>query len=185
MTSLSQYLSSGKHGQTEIINTHLEQFLRLFWDITRADGADCLQLAEFAANNNVFTTTGMSPFFGNLGQHSRLSFSSPCRIQVGALASKRKINQARKFFVTKMEEITNLLYTNMLSTQASQEHQANANRSRYTESAILVFLDSRNINSARPMERLDNKFLGPFPVSKVFNSHAYQLDLPVELEKLH
>jgi hypothetical protein len=35
------------------------------------------------------------------------------------------------------------------------------------------------------MKKLDHKFIGPFKVSKVVNSHAYQIKLPFEHELMH
>ena len=119
-------------GQTEIMNTHLEQCVGFFCYFTQADWANWLPLAEFFANNTVSTTTGMSPFFANSGQNPRLSFGYTRKIQVGAPASKRKMYQAGNLFVTNIEEITNLTSTNMLNAQAPQKHQASANRSSTT-----------------------------------------------------
>jgi hypothetical protein len=35
------------------------------------------------------------------------------------------------------------------------------------------------------MKKLDHKFIGPFTVSKVINSHAYRIDLPFEHDLIH
>ena len=54
-------------GQTERINSGIEQYLRAFMNYHQDDWVDWLPLAEFAANNAVSETTGVSPFFANYG----------------------------------------------------------------------------------------------------------------------
>ena len=47
-----------------------------------------------------------------------------------------------------------------------------------------VWLDASNINTGRPMKKLDHKRLGPFAVTKVLNNNAYELALPKSM-KIH
>ena len=67
-------------GQTERINSGVEQYLRAFMNYHQDDWVDWLPLAEFAANNAVSETTGVSPFFANYGFNPRLGVepSAPC-----------------------------------------------------------------------------------------------------------
>jgi hypothetical protein len=90
-------------------------------------------------------------------------------------------------FASKMQEITELLRTNLLSAQASQEQFANANRSPAPgyRTGDIVLLSTRNIDSARPIPKLDHKFIGPFRIEHVLNPHTYQLEMPYELDLIH
>jgi hypothetical protein len=90
-------------------------------------------------------------------------------------------------FASKMQEITDLLHTNMLSAQAAQEGFANASRSPAPAYRVgdMVLLSSRNINSARPTKKFDQKYLGPFRVEEVVNPVSYRLKLPHELQLIH
>src|SRR6266436_3563389 len=56
----------------EWINQVLEQYLRAYTNYQQDNWAPLLPLAEFAYNNTMSTTTGISPFFVNKGYHPRL-----------------------------------------------------------------------------------------------------------------
>jgi len=48
----------------------------------------------------------------------------------------------------------------------------------------LVMLDRRNVQTKRPMNKLDHKKMGPFKVLKTVGRRAYQLELPSQM-KIH
>jgi hypothetical protein len=48
-----------------------------------------------------------------------------------------------------------------------------------------VWLSSWNISTTRPCPKLDNQWLGPFPISRVVSSVAYELTLPPSLKGVH
>lgn len=144
-------------------------------------------MAEFAARNVVNDSTGMSPFFANSGYHPRISFGPPRAIPRAASKDIKEHNKDGNEFALKMQEITDLLRTNLLSAHASQEQFANANRSPAPAYRVgdMVLLSTRNINSARPIPKLDHKFIGPFRIERVLNPHSYRLKLPHELDLIH
>ena len=187
---ISNDLSTSFHpetdGQTENANAVLEQYLRHYVDYTQEDWEDWLPLAEYAANNAVSSSTGVSPFFANKGFHPKMSFGPPRPISSSASTYLREQNSQANDFVQKMEEILDILRTNLRAAQAKYEASANANRSAAPAYRVgdQVFLDSRNITTDRPMKKLDNKWLGPFQIVKAW-SHHYELDLPFEMQKLH
>jgi hypothetical protein len=47
-----------------------------------------------------------------------------------------------------------------------------------------VWLDASNINTGRPMKKLDHKRLGPYAITKVLSNNAYELKLPKSM-KIH
>ena len=55
----------------------MHEYLRGFVSFTKDDWVDWLPLAEFATNNQVNETTGMSPFFANYGFNPRLGIEPP------------------------------------------------------------------------------------------------------------
>ncbi|CAJ2511913.1 Uu.00g075380.m01.CDS01 [Anthostomella pinea] len=65
------------NGQTEIMNSVLEQYLRIYISLDQDDWVDHLPLAEFALNNSVSSTTKFSPFFANYGWNPRLGIEPP------------------------------------------------------------------------------------------------------------
>ncbi|KAM4061475.1 chromatin organization modifier domain-containing protein [Hirsutella rhossiliensis] len=116
-----------------------------------------------------------------------MSFGPPRAIPLAASKDLAERCNEGNEFVAKMQEITDLLRTNLLSAQASQEQFANANRSPAPAYRVgdMVLLSTRNIDSARPIPKLDHKFIGPFRIERVLNPHSYQLKLPHELDSIH
>jgi len=184
--SLSTAYHPETDGQTENANSFLEQYLRQYISFAQDDWDEWLPLAEFAARNAINDSTGMSPFFANTGYHPRMSFGPP-RATTRAVPKDLKGCNNGNDFAAKMQEITELLQTNLLSAQASQEHFANANRAPAPAYRVgdMVLLSTRNIDSARPIPKLDQKFIGPFRVERIINPHSYQLKLPHELALIH
>ena len=65
------HFTSGYHpegdGQTEHTNQTLEQYLHVYCNYQQDNWSELLPLAEFAYNNALSATTGVSPFFANKG----------------------------------------------------------------------------------------------------------------------
>ena len=59
-------------GQTEILNSILEQYLRAYVNFLQNDWASWLLSAEFVINNHVFETTQCTPFLINSKQHFKM-----------------------------------------------------------------------------------------------------------------
>jgi hypothetical protein len=174
-------------GQTENANSFMSQYLRQYINFAQDDWDEWLPLAEFAARNVANSSTGMSPFFANAGYHPRMSFGPP-RPTIATMSKELKArNKEGTDFATKMQEITDLLRTNMLSAQDSQKRFADLNREPAPAYRVgdMVLLSTRNIDSARPTKKFDQKYLGPFRVEEVVNSSSYRLNLPFELELIH
>jgi transposase InsO family protein len=62
-------------GQTERMNTGMEQYLRVFVNHQHDDWVQWLPLAEFAANNGVSESPKCTPFFAVQGVDPRMSFA--------------------------------------------------------------------------------------------------------------
>lgn len=160
-------------GQTERMNAIMEQYLRAYVNYQQDDWAQYLPLAEFAANNHVSETTTVSPFFANYGFDPRCSFELDIRQDNPEEIEAQQTAEA-------LADIHDVVRSEMRFAQA--RHQANADRNRVPAPAFQpgdrVWLNARNIRTQRPSRKLDNKRLGPFTVSRVIGSHAYELKLP-------
>ena len=75
---IEPHLSTAFHpqtdGQTERVNTVVEQHQRAYVTYLQDDCVDYLFQVEFAGNNQVSDTTSLSPFFANLGYHPHYDF---------------------------------------------------------------------------------------------------------------
>jgi hypothetical protein len=67
-------------GQTEQTNAIMEQYLRAYVNYQQDDWVQFLPMAEFATNNHVSETTGISPFFANYRLNPKIDFKPDIRV---------------------------------------------------------------------------------------------------------
>ena len=160
-------------GQTERLNAILEQYLRSYVTYLQDDWADWLALAEFATNNHVSSTTGISPFFAVYGTNPRLDFGPP-------EPTPDRPSADAESFASRMEHIHAHLRAEMSFAQETYAEAANVHRSPAPsyKPGDFVWVNSKNIRTLRPRKKLDWKYLGPFKVLESVGTHAYRLDLP-------
>ena len=191
MLRIDAKLSTAYHpqtdGQTERPNAIMEHYLRAFVNYMQNDWAKWIPGAEFAANNAPSATTLASPFLANSGQNPRLGFEPPEPLPTDMTAESRRRLIDIENFTKKMEDLTTHLREEMLIAQAIYE--SNANRSRRPCPRYLVgdqvWLNAKNLNTARPAVKLDDHNIGPFPVKRVFsNPLVIELELPTSM-KVH
>ena len=48
-----------------------------------------------------------------------------------------------------------------------------------------VWLDAVNIKTTRPVKKLDDRWFGPFPITKTISRNAYRLRLPTAFKGIH
>ncbi|SLM35319.1 hypothetical protein LPUS_04534 [Lasallia pustulata] len=86
-----------------------------------------------------------------------------------------------------MHDIIGVLQENLTAAQARYEAQANRKRDAAPAYRVgdKVFFSMKNIATDRPSKKFDQQYLGEYTITKVVNSHAYQLDLPPEYKSLH
>ena len=163
-------------GQTERVNRILEQYLRIYTNYQQDDWCELLPLAEFAYNNTPHTATGVSPFFANKGFHPLLSISPPDP------SSPLAADVANDLI-----SLQHYLQDQLATTIQQYERHTAHRRSPIPEFKVedLVWLDSRNIRTKRPMKKLDHKKLGPFPITEIVSTHARRLGLPIALKQIH
>jgi hypothetical protein len=158
-------------GQTERQNQTLEQYLRIFCSFEQDDWTTWLNTAEFAYNDSVHASTGLTPFQAYTGRHPRGGNwpvkNPPKRIpDLKDLAAK--IIQSQKYLKAKLTQV--------------QAYQAKFYNRKHKEAQFavndLVMLSTENIRSIRPKKKLDKKYEGPFKITEVINPQAYRLNLP-------
>jgi hypothetical protein len=176
--------SSGHHpqtnGQTERINAEMKQFLRLYVNWAQDDWVDWLPLAEFAGNNAISETTGVTPFYANYGFHPRMG------IETATLACPPGYSEEQKKEFFKARELAVRFKTVWdrviaFSKQSQERYEEQANRGRVDAPIFKpgdwVLLDMSNLKTGRPHEGLAPKYEGPFEVIQAA-SHNVKLKLP-------
>ena len=166
-------------GQTERLNATLETYLRGFMNFAQDDWVDWLPVAEFASNNAMNETTGCSPFFANYGFNPRIGIEprKPCPPD-RTPAQKKEFLKAQNI-ADRFEQLLTQLRALSESAAARYEQNANAHRTDapvYRE-GDMVWLDTRHLRTNRPMKKGDDKWAGPFKISKAYK-RACALELP-------
>ncbi len=140
------------------------------------DWAKLLPMVEFADNNALSSVIFSTPFFLNKGFHSRMSFE----LDVIEYESSRERLQAAKAedISENMNKTLKFARESLVKTREQMMKQANKHRKEVDyEVGSKVFLNERNIVTARPFKKLDDKMLGPFTNLGLVGS-SYKLKLP-------
>jgi hypothetical protein len=178
---IEPHLSTAFHpetdGQTEWTNAIMEQYLRAYVNYQQDDWVRFLPMAEFAANNHVSETTGISPFFANYGLNPKMDFEPDIRVD------NPKEDQAHTL-ADHLSELHDLIKSEMAFTQDRQQEYADRHQlpAPAYRPGDTVWLNARNIHTNRPSRKLDNKRYGPFQIVKEVGKYAYQLELPPTMD---
>ena len=163
-------------GQTERVNQILEQYLRMYTNYQQDDWDTLLPLAEFTYNNTTHEATGTTPFFANKGYHPLLS-AEPLT----------ESSESAKAMIGEWAELQTILRTRLEETIRRYERATAGRRVKGPDfkRGSKVWLDLRNIQTKRPMKKLDHRRTGPFEVIEEVSSHARRLQLPPRLRFVH
>ena len=144
-------------GQTERMNSVLEQYLRIYTDYQQTDWASLLPLAEFSYNNSKHSATSLTPFFANYGFHLRMSLLPP---------SPDFPTHAADSYVKQLRDTQDVLQRELKKCREAMERSTNQRR-RPAPSLVVglkVWPLRRHINTTRPSPKLDVRRLGTFPI---------------------
>jgi len=183
--NLSTAFHPESDGQTERVNSIIEQYLRAYVNYHQDDWDEWTPMAEFCYNNAASETTQVSPFYATYGQNPRLGIEPPRNLGNQRGPRQAEIQEANEF-AEKMDSLTKQLRDQIRWSQ--EVYEAKANRLRKPAPAYqvgdLVWLNTKNIETKRPAKKLDWKWVGPFPVTKVVSPYSYRLELPSTM-KIH
>ena len=151
-------------GQMEHVNQILEQYLQVYINYQQDDWVNLLLLAEFTYNNTSQSATMVTPFFTNKGFHPKLEVSL-----------ESVVSESAHQVATDLEELHQYLHDQLLCAIKQYEvHSASCHlpippfQVRDT-----VWLDTNHIKTTFPSKKLDQCFLGPFPIVERVSSHAF------------
>ena len=164
-------------GQTKRTNQTLKQYLRHYINFKQSDWTDLLPLAQFAYNNQQHSTTGLSPFYANLGQHPNWN------------PNNNTANSSSEAATATIDDITELHHK--WSKKISQQGESTAqqlNKKRLKgptfKEGDKVYLLIKNLKSKRKCRKLDHVQIGPFKVEQQTSNVNYRLKLP-EKAQIH
>ena len=175
-------LSSAYHpetdGQTERQNQTLEQYLRCFCCLEQDDWAMWLPIAEFAYNDSVNATTGVTPFQAYHGAGPRKPDwpGEP----LGEGESHMANGVAATALALQAECRTKIEASNKYQKQYADKKRKHL--SLHVGDKVLI--SNRHMKSTRPKKKLDWKFVGPGTILAQVGPQAYRVSLP-ELGRVH
>ena len=136
-----------------------------------------MSLVEYAYNNSVHSSTGISPFEALFDE--KLSWKDIMREEKTTdipAARKQVLNLAA------MQKLLEKCLTKAVAVQAKYYNLKH--KPRKYNIGDLVYFNSQNIKSTRPSKKLDWKFYGPYTVVEPVGKQAYKLKLPQTM-KIH
>jgi hypothetical protein len=159
-------------GRTEQINAIMEKYLRGYCNYQQDDWVELLPLPQFAYNNTISTTNGMTPFFANYGYNPQMNLIAAA----GQPPHPTEVLDIRD----RMWKLDHHLRKEIKYAQSIQAENAEKSHSRPPVFKVgdLVWLNCRNFHTTLPANKLDYKRVGKLKVVKKVCSHAYKLKLP-------
>ncbi len=163
-------------GQSERVNQNVERYLRFFCSYMQDDWAKLLLMIEFADNNALSSVIFSTPFFLNKGFHPRMSFEPDV---IEYKSSRERLQAAKAEDISEnMNKTLKFARESLAKTREQMMKQVNKHRKEVDyEVESKVFLNKRNIVTARSFKKLDDKMLGSFTNLDLVDS-SYKLELP-------
>ena len=166
-------------GQSERAIQTLKSMLRGLVNHKQDDWDLYLPAAEFAYNNAVHSSTGVSPFFLNHGFHPRVPAS---------LLSPATSSSALDFdsFVSAQQSALTVARDSLLEAQEQQAKHADAHRRPHSyKVGDQVLLNTEHITTAydstRPAASLQARFFGSFTLLQQRSPVSFQVELPATM----
>ncbi len=168
--------------QSERVNQNVERYLRSFCSYMQNDWSKWLLMIEFVDNNVLFSVIFLIFFFMNKNFHSCMSFD-PDIIEYESIRERLQIARVEDIF-EQMNKTLIFAREALVKTREQMMNQANKHRKKINyEIKSKMFLNERNIVTARSFKKLNDKMLDSFQITESVDSF-YKLKLS-ETMRIH
>lgn len=162
-------------GQSEIMVRTVKEMLRHYISQSQKDWAAMLPALEFAFNNSLNASTGMTPFELDLGY---------CPVTLHTVAADVEV-EAVEELIERQNTLLKVASDYISKAQIARAEQHNKGRTsdEFAEDDMVI-LATKYVNS--PFRRgtggkkLRAQYIGPYRIARRISSTAYELDLPVK-----
>ena len=172
--------------QSEQVNQNVERYLWFFCLYMQNDWAKLLLMIEFVDNNALFSVIFSISFFLNKDFHSHMSFeldvieyeSSHERLQTTKVENiSEHMNKTLKFACKSLVKTLKFARESLVKTREQMMKQVNKHRKEVDyKIESKMFLNERNIITARSFKKLNDKMLDSFINLNLVDS-SYKLKL--------
>jgi len=162
----------------EHVNQELDQYLQLFINEWQDDWYDLLPMVEFQYNNHIHSATQQSPFLLDTECIPCIGFEPPQNH-----SDLETVNEFTERMRMAIEEVKSAI----CKTQDDMKRYYDSQRTLTPVFQLgdKVFLDTSDIHTTRPSQKLSHQQLGPFVVERQIRPMAYRLRLPYWMKQLH
>ncbi|GAW03787.1 retrotransposon nucleocapsid protein [Lentinula edodes] len=164
---------------SDIVSDRGSLFVSQFWrELCRALGIESrLSTAYHPQTDGQTERVNQSvEAFANKGYHPKLSITLE-------LVQGAEVNE----YASNLKELHAYLQERIQVANEVYAQYANQKRQEAPDwkEGDHVWLNMENVRTRRPMKKLDHKWTGPYSILSKIGSHAYRLDLPGDLHKIH
>ncbi len=161
--------------QSEWVNQNVERYFRFFCSYMQDDWSKWLLMIEFVDNNVLFSVIFLIFFFMNKNFHSHMSFDSDI-IEYESTRERLQINQVKNIS-EQMNKTLIFAHETLIKTWEQMMNQANKHKKKINyKIESKMFLNERNIITARSFRKLNDKMLDFF-INLNFINSSYKLKL--------
>ncbi len=161
--------------QSEQVNQNIEHYLRFFYLYMQNDWSKWLFMIEFVNNNVLSSVIFLIFFFMNKNFHSCMSFDSDI-IEYESIRKRLQIDQVKNIS-EQMNKTLTFAREALIKTWEQMMNQANKHRKKINyKIESKMFLNERNIITARSFKKLNDKMLDSFQITESDDSF-YKLKL--------
>ena len=161
-------------GQTERVNSILNQYLRAYTTYKQDNWVSLLSLAEYAYNNAIHSATGVTPFYANTGMHPSSGHNEG-----------KTVSDDPNALAHHMAQLESFLCSNLEVARSDMKRFADVHRREPPKYEIgdKVMLSTANIRTTRPKTKWSDKWIGPYRVISVHADGAsFKLELPPSMK---
>ena len=158
----------------------MKQYLRTYCIYLQDDWAMWLPSTEFAANNHWSESIQCTPFFTNCEYHPKMGLEPKWELpRPSSTDHEWCLRVHTDAYAEQMNWINHELQAQMTWAQGWHKEYVNRHQEHTLKRQVgdKVWLNTRNLATHCPTKKLMNKNEGPFEITKVISSHAYQLKL--------
>jgi len=161
------------NGQVERANSVIEQYLRCYCSTAQNEWCYYLPFCEFAYNNSLHSSTGVTPFYANYGFHPQDTIDSPPILLKDSASSLTRNWNAHFEALKKHLKVAKEQFKKYGDNKNSNGPLLKVNDKVYLK---------RYYFTNELSKKLSSQFLGPFRILEVRERMNYRLELP---ENLH